>query len=188
MRPLPILCCALCWILALSVSSAARADGFTLESASFGSNTTLGTTQVYNKGDCHGGNVSPELHWSGAPAATKSFAVTLFDPDARDGAGWWHWLLFDIDAKTKSLPAGAGGDIGSNASPGSISGTNSFGDLGYSGPCPPRDDKPHRYVFTVYALRTEHLGVEAGADGEAVKKALAANSLSSTELQGQYGR
>lgn len=169
---------------ALSISSAARADGFTLESASFGSNTTLGTTQVYNKGDCHGGNVSPELHWSGAPAGTKSFAVTLFDPDARDGAGWWHWLLFDLDAKTKSLPAGAG----SNASPGGISGRNSFGDLGYSGPCPPRDDKPHRYVFTVYALRTEHLGLEAGADGDAVKKALTANSLSSTELQGQYGR
>jgi len=120
MRALPVLfCCA----LALAISSAARADGFTLESASFGSNTTLGTTQVYNKGDCHGGNVSPELHWSGAHADTKSFAVTLFDPDARDGAGWWHWLLFDINAKTKSLPAGAGGDVGSNASPGSISGS-----------------------------------------------------------------
>lgn len=178
MRPMLVfLCCA----IALSMSSIVLADGFTLESASFGSNTTLGTMQVYNKGDCHGGNVSPELHWSGAPVGTKSFAVTLFDPDARDGAGWWHWLLFDIDAKTKSLPAGAGNAVG-------ISGKNSFGDLGYSGPCPPRDDKPHRYVFTVYALGTEHLDLVAGADGEAVKKALAANSLLSAELQGQYGR
>jgi Raf kinase inhibitor-like YbhB/YbcL family protein len=185
MRPMLVFsCCA----FALSLSSAARADGFTLESASFGSNTTLGTSQVYNKGDCHGGNVSPELHWSGAPAETRSFAVTLFDPDARDGAGWWHWLLFDIDVKTKSLSAGAGANIGSNTPPGAISGTNSFGDLGYSGPCPPRDDKPHRYVFTIYALSTEHLDVAPGADGEAVKKALTEKSLSSAGLQGQYGR
>ena len=171
------LCCA----FALSLSSAAHADGFTLESASFGSNTTLATAQVYNQGDCHGGNVSPELHWSGVPAGTKSFAVTLFDPDAHDGAGWWHWLLFDIDATTKSLSPGLPDGIGS-------SGKNSFGDMGYSGPCPPRDDKPHRYVFTVYALSTEHLGLAPGADGETVKKALTANSLSSAELQAQYGR
>jgi Raf kinase inhibitor-like YbhB/YbcL family protein len=185
MRPLPVFLCCAC---ALSVSSLARADGFTLESASFGSNATLGTTQIYNRGDCHGGNVSPELHWSGAPAATKSFAVTLFDPDARGGSGWWHWLLFDINAKTIALPAGAGEGVGSNAPPGSSSAKNSFGDVGYSGPCPPRDDKPHRYVFTVYALNTEHLGVAPGADAETVKKALEANTLISTALQGQYGR
>jgi Raf kinase inhibitor-like YbhB/YbcL family protein len=166
----------------------AHADGFTLESASFGSNATLSTKQVYDKGDCNGGNVSPELHWSGAPEGTKSFAVTLFDPDARGGAGWWHWLVFDINAKTTSLEPGAGEGVGSNAPPGSTSTKNDFGETGYGGPCPPPDDKPHRYVFTVYALGTERLGLGADAGVDAVKKALEANTLLSTSLQGQYGR
>lgn len=161
-------------------------ESFSLESATFGSNTTLATTQVYDKGDCNGGNQSPELHWKGAPGETKSFAVTMFDPDARDGAGWWHWLLYDVDAKTTSLAVGAGDPM--KAAANGVSGKNSFGDAGYSGPCPPRDDKPHHYVFTIYALKVEHLGVPAGADAGTVKSALEANTLLSTTLQGQYER
>ena len=175
-------------LIALAFASNAIADGFTLESASFGPNATLDTKYVFNGGSCHGGDDSPELHWSGAPAGTKSFAVTLFDPDARHGAGFWHWIVFDIDAKTASLPVGAGADAGSVAPPGSVSGKNDFGRIGYSGPCPPEGDKPHRYVFTVYALRTEHLGVPAGADGPTVRKALEAGTILSATLQAQYGR
>ena len=178
----------LCSSMMLSLPLGARADGFTLESASFGSNATLSTKHVYNKNECNGGNISPELHWTGAPENTKSFAVTMFDPDAGGGAGWWHWLVFDLDAKTTSLEAGAGDPISSLAPPGSQSAKNSFGDLGYNGPCPPDGDKPHRYVFTVYALGTEHLGLKTGADINAVKAALEANTLISTSLQGQYSR
>jgi Raf kinase inhibitor-like YbhB/YbcL family protein len=173
---------SLCSMLVLSMPAAVHADGFTLESASFGANTTLDTKYVYNEGECHGGNTSPELHWSGAPADAKSFAVTMFDPDARNGAGWWHWLLFDIDAKTTSLPAGV--PEGSRG----VSGKNSFGGTGYSGPCPPRNDKPHRYVFTVYALRVDKLGLAPAADIDAVKKALEENTLLSVTLQAQYER
>src|SRR4029077_614461 len=108
----------LCSLLALSAGAPAFADGFTLESASFGSNATLGTPLIYNDNGCNGGNTSPELHWSGAPPDTKSFAVTLFDPDARNGAGFWHWLVFDINAKTTSLEPGAGAAAGSNTPPG----------------------------------------------------------------------
>lgn len=172
----------LCSILVLSMPVAARADGFTLESTSFGSNTMLTTKYIYNEGECNGGNTSPELHWSGAPDDAKSFAVTMFDPDAGDGAGWWHWLLFDIDAKTTSLPAGAPEGFRG------VSGKNSFGGTGYAGPCPPRNDKPHRYVFTVYALRTGKLGLAPGADVDAVKKALEENTLISVSLQAQYER
>jgi len=175
----------------LGVTSAAAqtdaqpGESFTLESTTFGSNTTLALTQVYNQDDCHGGNLSPELHWKGAPAGTRSFAVTMFDPDAGGGAGWWHWLLFDIDANTKSLAVGAGDPLKSPA--GSASGKNSFGETGYSGPCPPRGDNAHRYVFTIYALKVEHLGVPDGAKPAAVKAALEANTLLSTTLQAQYG-
>jgi Raf kinase inhibitor-like YbhB/YbcL family protein len=179
MRPILF---SLCSILVLSMPVATRADGFTLESASFGSNTMLDTKYIYNEGECNGGNTSPELHWSGAPDEAKSFAVTMFDPDAGDGAGWWHWLLFDIDAKTTSLPAGAPEGFRG------VSGKNSFGETGYGGPCPPRNDKPHRYVFTVYALRTDKLGLEPGAGIDAVKKALEENTLLSVSLQATYER
>jgi len=169
---------------AVAQTDAQPGESFTLESTTFGSNTTLATTQVYDKGACHGGNQSPELHWKGAPGDTRSFAVTMFDPDARGGAGWWHWLLYDIAAKTKSLAVGAGDPMRAPAI--GISGKNSFGDTGYSGPCPPRDDPPHRYVFTIYALKVGRLGVPAGADAGAVKAALEANTILSTTLQAQF--
>ncbi len=88
--------------------------------------------------------------------------------------------------KTTSLAVGAGDPLKSPV--GSFSGKNSFGENGYGGPCPPRDDKPHRYVFTIYALKVEHLGLPAGADAAAVKSALEANTVLSTTLQGQYER
>ena len=98
---------------------------------------------------CGGKNVSPQLSWTGAPAGTKSFAVTCFDPDAPTGAGYWHWLVCDIPASITSLDAGAG----ESTSPGS--GKSGFSDFGlnkYGGPCPPKGDDAHRYIFTVYAL------------------------------------
>jgi Raf kinase inhibitor-like YbhB/YbcL family protein len=161
-------------------------ESFVLESATFGSNTTLATTQVYDKSGCNGGNLSPELHWKGAPGDAKSLAVTMFDPDAGGGAGWWHWLVYNIDPKTTSLAVGAGDPLKSPA--GSASGRNSFGDIGYSGPCPPRDGGKHRYVFTIYALKVEKLGLPANPDPAFVKAALEASTIISTTLQAQYER
>ncbi|HEY6894545.1 MAG TPA: YbhB/YbcL family Raf kinase inhibitor-like protein, partial [Rhodanobacteraceae bacterium] len=123
----------LCATSAFAQTDAPPGESFVLESTSFGSNATLATTEVYDKAGCNGGNRSPELHWKGAPGDTKSFAVTMFDPDAGGGAGWWHWILYDIDPKTTSLEAGDGDPMKSPAR--SASGRNSFGDLGYSGPC-----------------------------------------------------
>ena len=173
-------------LVALSACALAHADGFTLESASFGPNTTLSKSLVYNQGKCKGDNTSPELHWSGAPEDTKSFAVTLFDPDAQNGAGFWHWILFDIDADTTSLEPGAGDTAGSDVPPGSVTTKNQFGNFGYSGPCPPIDDDAHRYVFTVYALRVEKLGLGPDATPAMVKQALEANTIISASTQGLY--
>jgi Raf kinase inhibitor-like YbhB/YbcL family protein len=172
--------------VAFAQTDAPPGESFVLESTTFGSNATLATTQVYNKAGCNGGNESPELHWKGAPADTKSLAITMFDPDAGGGAGWWHWLVYDIDAKTTSLAVGAGDPIRTPA--GSASGRNSFGDIGYSGPCPPRDSGPHRYVFTIYALKVEKLGLPANPDPAFVKAALESNTILSTTLQAQYER
>ena len=171
---------------AIAQTDAPPGESFVLESATFGSNTTLATTQVYDKAGCNGGNLSPELHWKGAPGAAKSLAITLFDPDAGGGAGWWHWLVYDIDPKTTSLDVGDGDPLKTPAH--SASGRNSFGDIGYSGPCPPRGSGPHRYVFTIYALKVEKLGLPPNPDPAFVKAALESNTILSTTLQAQYER
>jgi hypothetical protein len=116
-------------------------------SSSFKNGDTLSNAHVFT--GCGGKNVSPQLSWTGAPAETKSYAVTLFDPDAPTGCGYWHWLACDIPASVTSLEAGAGGG---ESPAGGKTGYNDFGMNSYGGPCPPKGDKPHRYIFTVYAL------------------------------------
>ncbi|WP_405488077.1 YbhB/YbcL family Raf kinase inhibitor-like protein [Nocardia sp. NBC_00511] len=100
---------------------------------------------------CTAANHAPHLRWSGAPAAAKSFAVTMFDPDAPTGAGFWHWMNWDIPSTATDFTAGAAG----------VAGTNDAGAPGYLGPCPPAGDKPHNYQITVLALDTPTMGLPA---------------------------
>ncbi len=105
-----------------------------------------------------GGNVCPDLAWTGAPPGTRSFAITCYDPDAPTTVGFVHWLLFDIDPSTTSLAAGAGAAGESPA--GSVSGFCDWGESQYGGMAPPPGDSPHRYIFTVYALDQDKLGLD----------------------------
>jgi len=124
---------------------------FTLTSNDLGGQFSL--KQVYDQYDCGGQNMSPQLMWKNAPAGTKSFAVTMFDPDAPTGSGWWHWLIFNIPENINELPSDAG-NTAHNLLPASvIQSLNDYGAYGYGGPCPPKGDKPHRYIITVYALK-----------------------------------
>ncbi|AEV85481.1 hypothetical protein ACWT_4459 [Actinoplanes sp. SE50] len=102
---------------------------------------------------CAGDNVQPRLTWSAAPAATRSFAVTMYDPDAPTGSGFWHWLAWDLPATTDT----AGSTLPSAA----VTGTNDAGRTGYLGPCPPTGDIPHHYRLTVYALDVPTLSLPA---------------------------
>ncbi len=146
----------------------------------------LGINQVFNSMGCAGRNVSPELRWSGAPAGTKSFAVTLFDPDAPTGSGWWHWVVYNIPATAAGLPSGAGSGRGMPA--GAVQGPTDFGTAGFGGACPPKGDKPHRYVFTLYALKVPKINVPATASPAMIGFNLHANSIAKAMITARYGR
>ena len=142
---------------------------------------------VYNGSACTGPNISPSLHWSGAPAGTKSFAVTVYDPDAPSGSGWWHWMVYDIPPTVQELQTGAG-NKGGSLPDGARQGMTDYGVKEWGGPCPPAGDKPHRYVFTVFALSLEKLDVQENATSAAIGFELIANALETAQFTAMYGR
>lgn len=160
---------------------------FKLESTAVVAQGYFADEQVFNGYGCTGGNVSPPLRWSGAPSGTKSFAITLFDPDAPGGSGWWHWAIYDIPGAVSALPPGAGNPKG-ELPHGAVQGRTDFGFAAYGGPCPPPHAKPHRYVFTLYALATEHLGLPSGTPAREIDAAIKSHSLAAASFTALYGR
>jgi Raf kinase inhibitor-like YbhB/YbcL family protein len=138
---------------------------------------------------CSGGNLSPELRWSGAPAGTLSFAVTLFDPDERSTpSGWWHWVLYDLPKNINSLPQGAGALHGTALPAEARQGRSDLGENAYHGPCPAKGDPPHRYVFTVYALNVAKLPVAPDSSGGMVTSIVQEHLLGKAVFVAHYGR
>jgi len=168
------------FIMSLSVIVA---EGLTLKSSDIGGQLTK--MQEFNSFGCNGQNISPKLSWSGVPKGTKSFAVTLYDPDAPTGSGWWHWIVVNIPANVTVLPAGASG----KAMPkGALEIVNDYGSAGFGGACPPVGDKPHRYIFTVYALDVEKLDVKADTNDPVVGYYINAHTLAKASLISYYSR
>jgi Raf kinase inhibitor-like YbhB/YbcL family protein len=163
-----------------------RAANFTVRAPDLTSRGRIGLTHVYNGMGCTGQNISPALEWSNAPAGTRSFAVTAYDPDAPTGSGWWHWVMYNIPANVTSLPAGAGN--GRNAPRGSTQGPTDFGTKGYGGPCPPAGDRAHHYQFTVFALKVDRLNIPGNATPAYVGFNLNANKLATARVTGLYAR
>ena len=173
----------------VSLAAGTAEAQFRLTSRDFQPGGTIHDEQTYNASGCTGQNVSPELRWSGAPAGTKSFALLLHDPDApTGGAGWWHWIVYNIPAGTTELRKGAGKSDGTALPAGAASVANDYGTQGYGGPCPPAGDKPHRYVFTVYALKVGRLDVPKDANASVAGFMINANAIGKATLTGMYGR
>lgn len=184
MRILAILGAALA--LGVLGPGATQAADFTLTSPDIRDGGTIRNEQVFNAWGCTGKNMTPGLSWSGAPAGTKSFALTVYDPDAPTGSGFWHWLVFDIPASVTSLPKGPGGPETEHPK-GSLEVRNDFGFPGWGGPCPPPGDA-HRYIFTLYAIGAEHLGPDENASAAVVGFYLHSKSLAKAALTATYRR
>ncbi|MFV2142727.1 YbhB/YbcL family Raf kinase inhibitor-like protein [Isoptericola sp. G70] len=135
-----------------------------------------------------GGNISPELSWSGFPAATRSFVVSCFDADAPTPSGYWHWHVLDLPTSVTSLPRGAGAADGSGLPDGAFQLTSDGGAQGFEGAGPPPGDHAHRYIFAVHALDVDSL--ELTPENTNVHAAFNAyfHTLARATLTGTYQR
>jgi Raf kinase inhibitor-like YbhB/YbcL family protein len=161
-------------------------SNFTLTSPEFKDQEPLQLVHEFNGYNGTGQNRSPALQWQGAPEGTKSFALTVYDPDAPTGSGFWHWILFDIDSSVTQLAAdlGVGTDLGASGT----QAANDYGTVGYGGPCPPHGLPPHRYIFTVHALGVPKLGLPPNPTNAVVRFFIYQNTLATATLTGLYNR
>ena len=164
---------------------------FTVESNSFKDGDYLAQAHILSADfghGCDGGNHSPHLAWSGAPVETKSFAVTLYDPDAPTGSGFWHWVVVNIPPNVTELALDAGNPRNPKLPQGALQTRTDFGAPGYGGPCPPEGDHPHHYLFTVFAVGVESLPVKADASAAAIGFRLQFKTLARAAIMGLYKR
>jgi Raf kinase inhibitor-like YbhB/YbcL family protein len=132
---------------------------FTLKSKNLGGNFTK--KNMMDNFGCQGNNISPDLYWENVPQGTKSFALTIHDPDAPTDSGFWHWSVFNLPADCNSLPEDAGNPDKKLLPEGAFMGRSDEGRKAYAGPCPPEGDFTHLYLITVYALDTEKVGFDS---------------------------
>lgn len=143
----------------------------------------MAKTFEYSGFGCSGENLSPALAWKGAPDGTKSFAITLYDPDAPTGSGWWHWLALNIPADTHSLPRGASGKLDKV-----LETRTDYGQPGFGGACPPVGHGMHRYQFTIWALPDEKLDFPVDISPAVVGYTLNSKALAKATLTATYVR
>lgn len=172
----------------LAATPFVHAAGFQLSSPDIAADSLIAARFEFNGFGCSGENKSPALRWSGAPAGTKSFAVTVYDPDAPTGSGWWHWSVINLPASVDSLDADAGAVGGARLPQGASQVRIDYGVAAWGGTCPPQGDKPHRYIFTVHALKAEKLELPADATAALAGYMINANSLGKASFTARYGR
>jgi len=165
-------------------STLMMANTFTLESNNIEGQLTK--TEEFNGFGCSGENKSPELHWKNIPKGTKSFAITVYDPDAPTGSGWWHWLVVNIPTKNHKIVSDASAKH--TLPMGALETKTDFGTASFGGACPPKGDKAHQYVFTIYALDVEKLKLTSKSDSALVGYMINSHTIQKASIVSYYKR
>lgn len=161
-------------------------ESFTLTSTTLGGNSTL--LEEFNGFGCEGKNQSPQLSWKNAPEGTKSFAITMYDPDAPTGSGWWHWVVFDIPQNVNALLQNAGDPSNGLMPKSAIQSITNYGVPGFGGPCPPENHGIHQYIITVHALKVDTLGLDKNTNPAVVGYYLWNNTIAKASIVTYYER
>lgn len=164
------------------------AETFTVNSESFIQGKKLTDNQVFNGFGCDGGNLSPALYWHNAPEDTKSFAVSLYDPDAPTGSGFWHWTVLNIPNHVTHLNLDAGNLSNKNLPVGASQVRNDYGIKGFGGACPPAGDNPHRYALTIHALDVASIELPADVSPAVAGFMIRQHQIGSTSVTAHYMR
>ncbi|MCJ7766050.1 MAG: YbhB/YbcL family Raf kinase inhibitor-like protein [Thiovulaceae bacterium] len=172
------------FITLITLGALAFGGNFTLESDTLTGQLTK--AEEFGGFGCSGKNISPELHWENPPKGTKSFAITVYDPNAPTGSGWWHWLVVNIPADEKAIAANA--SAAHKLPKGAVETMTDYGFSGFGGACPPKGDKAHAYIFTVYALDTESLDLKEKTDSAQVGYNINAHTIQKATIVSYYQR
>ncbi|MCF6743085.1 YbhB/YbcL family Raf kinase inhibitor-like protein [Blastococcus sp. KM273128] len=163
-----------------------QVPGFTVTSSDVSDGQPMPMPQVSGVMGAGGEDRSPQLAWSGFPEGTRSFAVTVFDPDAPTASGFWHWAVANIPASVTELPAGAGDQDSPQLPEGAVQLRNDGGFNGYVGAAPPPGHGPHRYFVVVHAVDTDRLDVDAGTAPAVLGFNLFSHTLARATLVATY--
>jgi Raf kinase inhibitor-like YbhB/YbcL family protein len=169
-------------VLLLMLADNSFAAKMKLKSGDFKNGKRIGQTHIFNDFGCKGDNSSPELVFIDVPKEAKSLAVTMFDPDAPTGSGWWHWVVYNIEPTITKISTGDK-RISDNAT----FGRNDYGTYNYGGPCPPLGTR-HRYVFNLYALDVEELDLPSDASAAMIGYYINSHKIKQADLNAFYYR
>ena len=165
-----------------------QVPSFELTSTDIADGEPLSQPQVSGIFGAGGEDISPHLRWSGFPSGTKSFAVTVYDPDAPTGSGFWHWAVADVPVDITELPTGAGTPNSAALPRTAVTLRNDAGDPRYVGPAPPAGHGAHRYLFAVHAVDADTLGLGPDATPAFLGFNLFSHTLARAVIVGTYER
>jgi Raf kinase inhibitor-like YbhB/YbcL family protein len=175
-------------LTALFLSTTAQAGDFELTSSEIQNDQHMSKAFEFMGFGCKGDNRSPELSWKNAPEGTKSFALTVHDPDAPTGSGWWHWQVINIPVNVTSLKSDAGNKNNQLLPNGAMQIENDYGYAGFGGACPPEKHGTHHYHFNIHALSVANINLPENASGALTGYMINANTIEKATLTPLYER
>ena len=177
-------------ICLFSIFANAANAKMSISSPDFKEGEMVKEANIYNGFGCSGQNISPEINISNVPKDAKSLAITIYDPNAPTGSGWWHWIVYDVPTSTKTIASGQDKEIAPWVSFGKegMFGRNDFGTQNYGGPCPPVGHGIHHYILTVYALSVEKLNLPKNASAALIGFNINSNTIDQASITAIYKR